>query len=113
MDEITVTTTTRVSELSADGVRTYEFDPLPFIEAYADAGELTGGEPEQNAAIVRAVLGGERGAKRDIVCLNAAAAIVAGGKAATLGEGWEAAQAAIDGGGARRALEALVATSQG
>ncbi len=111
MDEITVTTTTRISELSAAGVRTYEFDPLTLIDGYADAAELAGGEPAENAAIARAVIGGERGPRRDIVCLNAAAAIVAGGKAETLRDGWIAAQASIDGGGARRALEALIATS--
>ena len=113
MDEMTVTTTTRVSELSPAGVRTYEFDPLPLIEDYADAGDLTGGTPELNAAITRAVLGGERGPKRDIVCLNAAAGIVAGGKAETLTEGWQAAQDSLDSGAALRALDALVAASQG
>ena len=108
MDEITTTTTTRVSELSGGRVRTYELDPVEFIGDYAAAGDLAGGEPAQNAEITRAVLSGQAGPARDIVCLNAAAAIVAGGKAQDLRQGWELAQAAIDGGKAREALEGLV-----
>lgn len=112
MDEITVTTTTRISELNNGTVKTYEFDPLPLIEEYADAAALQGGDPETNARILKAVLAGEKGAARDIVCLNAAAAIAAGGKADSIETGWEEAQAAIDSGRAMQALEALVACSQ-
>ena len=84
MDELTTTTASRVSELRDGRVTTYELDPLDFIEVYADAAELEGGDPATNAAITRDVLSGKVGACRDIVCLNAAAAIVASGKAATL-----------------------------
>ncbi len=108
MDEMTTTTTTRVSELADGRVRTYEFDPLELIEDYADAADLAGGDPEQNAAVTRSVLGGEKGACRDIVCLNAAAAIVAGGKADDLNAGWQCARESIDSGKAMQALEALV-----
>ena len=108
MDEITSTTTTRVSELADGKVRTYEFDPLDFIGDYADASDLAGGDPARNADITRRVLGGEAGPCRGIVCLNAAAAIVAGGKAEDLRQGWLAAQASIDGGHAKAALERLV-----
>jgi len=108
MDEMTTTTTTRVSELANGQVRTYEFDPLELIDDYADEAALGGGDPEQNAAITRSVLGGEAGPCRDIVCLNAAAAIVAGGKADTLKEGWECARESIDSGKAMQALEALI-----
>ncbi len=114
MDEITVVSTTRISELTADGqVKTYAFDPLPLIGDYADPAELVGGDPKTNAALTRAVLEGESGARRAIVCLNAAAAIVAGGRAATLREGWEAAQVAIDSGAARATLDALVRVTTG
>jgi anthranilate phosphoribosyltransferase len=81
MDEITTTATTRVSELRDGAVRTYELDPLRYIPDGGDSESLRGGEPAYNAAIIRSVLEGETGPRRDIVCLNAAAAIVAGGKA--------------------------------
>ena len=113
MDEITVTTTTRISELNEGTVKTYEFDPLPFIEEYADPARLQGGTPAENAAITRSILSGQKGPARDIVCLNAAAAIVAGGKAGSMAGGWEAAQRSIDSGSAMKALERLVACSNG
>ncbi len=113
MDEITVTTTTRISELNDGTVKTYEFDPLRFIDEYADPALLQGGTPEVNAAITRSVLAGQRGPARDIVCLNAAAAIVAGGKAGSMAGGWEEAQRSIDSGSAMKALERLVACSNG
>jgi anthranilate phosphoribosyltransferase len=112
MDEITTTAPTRVSELVDGRVKTYELDPLPFIDDYASAGDLRGGGPEVNAAIISSVLAGDKGPARDIVCLNAAAAIVAGGKADRLGDGWALATAAIDSGAARRALDLLIACSQ-
>jgi anthranilate phosphoribosyltransferase len=112
MDEITTTTTTRISELVDGSVKTYEFDPLGLIEDYADAADLGGGDPDVNAAITRAILDGETGPKRDIVCLNAAAAIAAGGKADTLKDGWQLAQESIDSGKARAALDGLVAGTQ-
>jgi len=112
LDEITITATTRISELNNGSVKTYEFDPLPLIENYAEAGALKGGDPETNAGMTRAVLAGEKSPARDIVCLNAAAAIAAGGKADSIETGWEEAQASIDSGRALKALEALVACSQ-
>ncbi|MBM4149303.1 MAG: anthranilate phosphoribosyltransferase [Lentisphaerae bacterium] len=108
MDEITTTTATRMSELRDGRVLTYEFDPLPLIENYAEASGLAGGDTAENAGITRSVLAGEAGAARDIVRLNAAAAIVAGGKAADIREGWLAAGEAIDSGRAAKALEKLV-----
>jgi len=112
MDEITTTTTTRISELVNGSVKTYEFEPLDLIEDYADPADLGGGDPEFNAAITRAILDGEKGPKRDIVCLNAGAAIAAGGKAETLKEGWQLAQEAIDSGKAKAALDGLIAATQ-
>jgi anthranilate phosphoribosyltransferase len=112
MDELTTTTASRVSELRDGRVTTYELDPLDFIEVYADAAELEGGDPATNAAITRDVLSGKVGACRDIVCLNAAAAIVASGKAATLRDGWDMAQTSIDSGRALKALDGLVRVSQ-
>lgn len=109
MDEITTTTTTRISELKDGEVSTYEFDPLSFIGRFADPAELAGGDAPINARIARDVLAGQRGASRDIVCLNAAAAIAAGGKAGDIEEGWRIAQTSIDSGAAMRALEGLIA----
>ena len=111
MDEITVTAATRVSELRNGTVRTYELDPLQYVEHLAKPEDLLGGDPATNAAILRAILAGEKGPKRDIVCLNAAAGIVAGGKAADLQAGFKAACESIDSGRATKALEGLVARS--
>lgn len=111
LDEITTTTTTRISELRGGRVLTYEFDPLTLIPQYASPADLKGGDPATNAAIVRAVLDGTHGAARDIACVNAAAAIVAGGKAPDIPAGFALAQEAIDSGRARAALDKLVALS--
>ena len=108
MDEITTTTTTRVSELSDGKVRTYELNPLDFIEEEADASDLAGGDPAANAGITRSILSGDKGPRRDIVCLNAAAAIVAGGKADDLKQSRALAEESIDSGKATKALEELV-----
>lgn len=112
MDEITTTTTTRVSELANDRVRTYDFDPLSLIENYTPATALAGGDPPANADITKSVLSGRPSAPRDIVCLNAAAALVAGGKAKDMRDGWKQAQESIDSGNARKALEALIRISK-
>ena len=112
MDEITVTGTTRITELRDGQLRTYNFDPLAMIEEYAPLSALAGGDAVENARIVRAVLGGERGPRRAIVCLNAAAGLIAGGRAADFAEGYRLAQKTIDEGKAQQALEALVAHSR-
>lgn len=111
MDEITTTSTTRVSELVNGKVHTHELEPIAFIESYADASDLVGGDCATNAGITRLVLSGKKGPCRDIVCLNAAAAIAAGGKADSIQHGWKLAQESIDSGKARQALEGLVEAS--
>ena len=108
MDEITVTGTTRISELRDGSIRTYNFDPLSVMEDYADISSLAGGDPKQNATITRAVLEGEKGPRRDIVCLNAAAGLIAGGKAVDFVEGFRLAEKTIDSGASLKALEGLV-----
>lgn len=113
MDEMTTTTTTRVSELRDGSVKTYEFDPLRLIDDYADAAALAGGDPADNARITQAILAGEKGPRRDIVCLNAAAAIVAGCKAESLKEGWELANQSIDDGAAAEKLNGLIEATKG
>lgn len=113
MDEITTTASTRISELYDGEVTTSEFDPLPLIGKFAEPGELAGGDPAANAAITREVLSGKAGPHRDIVCLNAGAAIAAGDKAKDIAEGWGLAQKSIDSGAAMKAIEALVAATRG
>ncbi|MDA0990177.1 MAG: anthranilate phosphoribosyltransferase, partial [Verrucomicrobia bacterium] len=112
MDELTTTTTSRVSELRDGTVRTSELNPLDLIGDFAEPAALAGADPAGNAAITRAILAGETGARRDIVCLNAAAAIVAGGRADNIADGWALAQTSIDSGKAKQALDGLVTMSQ-
>src|SRR5690606_7637240 len=73
---------------------------------------LVGGDPKVNADLARRVLAGEAGPHRDIVCLNAAAGLVAAGVVDELADGLERAQQAIDDGWAAQALDALVTVSQ-
>lgn len=108
LDEITTTGRTRVSELRDGAVRTYDLDALEFFDDYADPAALAGGDPPRNAEILRGIFAGQLGAPRDIVCLNAAAAIAAAGKAVDLKSGLRAAQEAIDSGAAREKLEKLI-----
>lgn len=111
LDEITVTTTTRVTELDHGRIRTYELDPLPLIGNYHRAEDLAGGDPAANAAIIRRILAGEPGAGRDIVLLNAAGGLMAGGRAKTLAEGFKLARDSIDNGQAAKVLERLISHS--
>jgi len=111
LDEITLTGTTRVSELRNGQVSTRDISPADFGLQAADASALKGGDAAANAQILRDVLGGKEGAPRDVVLMNAAAAIAAGGLVETLAEGVERARESIDSGAARGALEKLVALS--
>ena len=82
------------------------------MEEYAPASSLAGGDAATNAKITRAILEGEPGPRRDIVCLNAAAGLIAGGKAKDFEDGFRLAGEAIDSGKALQALEGLVAATQ-
>jgi len=107
LDEITVTAATRITELRDGRLRTYDFDPAPLIGRLHSPDSLRGGAPAENAALIRRILAGERGAPRDVVLLNAAAGIVAGGKAGDLREGFALASDSLDSGRAAAALQAL------
>jgi len=111
LDEATVTGKTRVSELKEGLVTTYNIDPVDLFGELFPAVDLLGGNAETNARITREVLTGGGGARRRIVVLNAALAIVAGGKAGTLRDGIGTAEACIDGGAALQKLDALIARS--
>ena len=111
LDEITTTTTTQVSELVDGEVNTYTLDPTELGIPTAQPSDLKGGTPEENAEMTLSILGGDKGPKRDIVLLNAAAAIVAGGKATDIAAGLAAAAESIDSGRALEKLEGLKAKS--
>ena len=109
MDELTTTGPTSVAELKDGSVSRFTVTPEDAGLERAEAAALKGGEPADNAAAIRDLLAGAPGAFRDVVRLNAAAALVVAGKAGGLAEGAERAGAALDDGSARRALERLVA----
>jgi anthranilate phosphoribosyltransferase len=111
LDEMTTTGITYVSELADGVVRNYEVVPEDAGLARAAAADLVGGDASVNAAALSALLDGKKGAYRDIVVLNAAAALKVAGHADTLQAGARQAEAAIDGGKARAALDALVTAS--
>jgi len=107
MDEISVCAPTRVSELKDGLIRTYDISPEQFGLQSGNIEDLKGGAPETNAAITDRILAGEKGAQRDIVLLNAAAALAAAGRAQDFKDGIRLAETAIDGGAARTKLQAL------
>jgi anthranilate phosphoribosyltransferase len=113
LDELTISTTSQVVELRDGEMREYPVDPKELGITSAPTESLVGGDPETNAELARRVLAGDAGPHRDIVCLNAGAGLVVAGMADDLGQGLEAARAAIDGGGAAAALDRLVAVSNG
>jgi anthranilate phosphoribosyltransferase len=108
LDEISVCAPTRVSELKDGLVRTYDITPEQFFDQAAEPEDLIGGDPQQNAAITQAILGGERGNRRNVVLINSAAALMAAGKAADWREGIALSEKAIDEGAAKAKLDALV-----
>ena len=107
LDEISITGRTLVSELKDGEVSTYTIEPEDFGLSRASISEIKGGVAETNAQIVLEVLQGEPGARRDIVLLNAAAALVAAGMAGDFSHGIQQAAEAIDSGEALKKLEAL------
>jgi anthranilate phosphoribosyltransferase len=111
LDELTTTGPSTVIELADGVVFESTVDPGAYGLAPASRADLVGGTAEDNARVVRRVLEGAPGPHRDIVVLNAAAAIVVGGLAADLGDGVDRAVAAIDGGSAAAALDGLVRRS--
>jgi anthranilate phosphoribosyltransferase len=113
LDELTTTTTSSVLELRDGHMREYVVDPVELGIPLAAPGELRGTDPPSNADAGRRVLAGETGAHRDVIVLNAAAGLVAAGRAETIADGLELARAAIDEGRAAAALDRLVAVSNG
>lgn len=112
MDEFTLTGKTVVSEMRDGKVSTYEVTPEQFGFRRASLGELKGGDGAENAEITAGILKGEvRGAKRDIVLLNAGATLYAGGIASSMEDGIRLSAESIDSGKAYGVLEKLVELS--
>ena len=108
LDEISTTATTKISQIQNSGpVETFEFDPIDLGLVRVSLDELQGGEPKENAETIRNILNGEKGPKRDIVLINAAAGIVVGGKAKSLREGLKKATESVDSGAALNILKQL------
>jgi anthranilate phosphoribosyltransferase len=112
LDELTTTGRSEVIELDHGTVRHFRVDPEELGLARVRDDDLVGGEPPENAKVVRRVLAGEPGPHRDIVVLNAGAGLVVGGRATDLAEGMAMAEQTIDSGAAADTLERFVAASQ-
>ncbi|MDM8555326.1 anthranilate phosphoribosyltransferase [Desulfococcaceae bacterium HSG7] len=109
LDEISVCASTRISELNDKTVRTYDISPEHYFEDRARPEEMAGGHPEENALIIKNILNGEdRGAKKNVVAINAGAALVAAQKASDLAEGIKLANDIIESGRAMKKLEELI-----
>jgi anthranilate phosphoribosyltransferase len=107
LDEITITGPTRIAESREGSVRTYEVEPEEFGMKRATLADIAGGDATENAAIIRAVLSGEKSPRRDVVVLNSAAALVAAGKSDHIAQAIPLAAISIDSGAAQEKLQAL------
>ncbi len=108
LDEISVCAPTRISELNDGMIRTYDITPEQLLGRTAGPDDITGGSPAENAVITRKILKGEKGPKRDVVAVNAAAALIAAGVARDFAHGIDLAEKALDDGRAKRKLDDLV-----
>src|ERR1051326_5897330 len=108
LDEITITGPTRVAEVREGTVRSYEVTPEEFGFARASLQAISGGDASDNAAVIREILEGKKSACRDVVVLNAAAALVAASRADHIRDALPLAAQSLDSGAARRKLEAMI-----
>lgn len=114
LDEISMSAPTTVCEIRDNWFQSYEIAPEQFGYARCGKDQLTGGTPQENAAITRAILEGtEQGPKRQAVCLNAGAALYIGGRAETMEAGVKLAEALLDSGKAAAKLAEVVRRSNG
>ena len=113
MDEISTNTRTKVSEIKNGEISTYEINPADYGFRPGTIADYAGGTPQENAEITLKILRGEeKGIKRDIVVMNAGAALYAGDKAASLAEGIRLANELIDSGAALKKLQQLIEETQ-
>src|SRR5581483_5219143 len=96
LDELSISAPTHVVEVQGGELRRYTIEPADVGLATAPAGEIPGGDPQQNAEVTQAIFAAQPGAARDLAVLNAGAAIYAGGGAPSLADGVQRAQEAID-----------------
>jgi anthranilate phosphoribosyltransferase len=108
LDEITITGPTRIAEVRDGKVHSYEVTPEEFGMSGGSLDDIAGGDAAENAGIIRDILGGKKSARRDVVLLNAAAALVAAGQADHLAGAVPLAAKSIDSGAAAGRLSALV-----
>jgi anthranilate phosphoribosyltransferase len=112
IDELTTTGYTKISECRDGAVNTFYLHPAEVGLPKAPAGSLQGGDAHENARIIESILEGTRGPARDVVLLNAGAALFIAGAAASVAEGILMASQAVDRGDAKRTLERLVSISK-
>jgi anthranilate phosphoribosyltransferase len=112
LDEITITGPTRIAEVRDGTIRSYEVTPEEFGMQPATLADIAGDDATINAEMIRRILTGERSARRDVVLLNAAAALVAAGRADRLADAVPMAENSIDSGAAAAKLKALVEFTQ-
>jgi anthranilate phosphoribosyltransferase len=113
LDEITISGPTKIAEVRDGRVKTFEVTPEEFGLTRAPLDSISGGDAAENAQIIRDILAGKPSAKRDVVVINAAAALVAAGRFNTIHEGIADATNSIDSGRALRKLQALVEFTKG
>lgn len=113
LDEISLSSPTLICEFKDGWYKTYTIAPEDFGMERCLKEDLRGGTPEENAAITRAILDGEKGHKRNAVLLNAGASLYLGGKADSFANGVELAAEIIDSGAATKTLERMIEVSQG
>jgi anthranilate phosphoribosyltransferase len=112
LDELTTTGRSRVFQLKDGAVSEYELDPRELGLNRSRSEDLRGGTPAENANLLRQVLDGEKGSRRDVVVLNAAAAVLAAGRADDWPSALAIARESLDGGRARQVLDRLVESSR-
>ena len=111
LDEISMSAKTKVCEINNGWFKTYYIEPEDFGLSKCTKDDLKGGTPEENAKITRAILGGEKGPKRDAVLMNAGASLYIGGKAESFADGIKLAAEIIDSGKALETLEKFILVS--
>ncbi len=111
VDEISLSAKTYVCEINNGVLKTFELDPKDYGMRLCSPAALTGGEAQENAAIAKSILKGEKSPKTDIVVLNSAVVLYLSGKAPTITDGVRLAQDAIDSGNAYRQMEQFIAAT--
>lgn len=113
LDEISISGSTKIGEVRGEWVRVYEVTPEQFGLQRAPLSAIIGGDLDTNAGIIRQILAGEKSARRDVVLMNAAAALVAAGRADSISEAIPIAANSLDSGAARDKLAKLVEFTSG